>query len=47
MGSEGQVCLNLAVSTLGGVPITALETVLLSVRYKISALSRGQSTVLP
>jgi len=34
------MCLNSAVSTLRGVPILTLETVLISVRYKTNALSR-------
>lgn len=47
MGSEGQVCLNLAVSTLRGVPIPTPKTVLLSVRYKINALKQGPEPSSP
>lgn len=34
-----QVCLNLALSTLEGVPIPVLETVILNVKYRINAMS--------
>lgn len=46
MGAARRACLHLAVSALKGMPLPAPRTVLLSVRIKTNALSRGQSLVL-